>query len=92
MKARDLFVKTMPFVWAKLLLGVATVVIVGLLLALFLGIGFLFNSSGVIFIMFVIWIVSIGVVRFFLMHYIGYMIKAGHIAVLTEAVTTGQIP
>jgi len=26
------------------------------------------------------------------MHYIGYMLKAGHIAVITEAVTTGQVP
>ncbi|GHU79624.1 hypothetical protein FACS1894191_2850 [Clostridia bacterium] len=26
------------------------------------------------------------------MHYIGYMLKAGHIAVITEAVVTGQVP
>lgn len=92
MKAKDLFLKTMPFVWEKLLLGVATVIISGVLLALFLGIGFLFDSSGVVLIMFGIWIVSVGIVRFLIMHYLGYLIKAGHIAVLTEAVTTGQIP
>lgn len=74
------------------MLGVVNVVVLGLLLALFMGIGYLFNSSGALIIMFIIWLASIKVVSFIIMHYIGYLIKAGHIAVLTEAVTTGQIP
>jgi hypothetical protein len=92
MKAGDIFSKTMPFVWAKLLLGLATVVVSAILFGILMGLAWLFNSEGVTAIMFLIWLGAIGVVRFILMHYIGYMLKAGHIAVITEAVTTGQVP
>ncbi|MDR3299036.1 MAG: zinc ribbon domain-containing protein [Candidatus Accumulibacter sp.] len=92
MKAGDVFAKTMPFVWAKLLLGLAAVLISAALFGILMGLAWLFNSEGVTGIMFLIWISAIGVVRFVLMHYIGYMLKAGHIAVITVAVTTGQVP
>ena len=92
MKAGEIFSKTLPFAWAKLALGLATVLISALLLGLLMGLAMLFNSGGVGFVMFVVWIGAVGVVRFALLHYIGYMFKAGHIAVITEAVMTGRVP
>ena len=92
MKPREVFSKTLPFCWAKLLLGLATVVISIVILALLLGIAWLFKSGGVGFVMILIWLGATGVVNFFLNHYIGYLVKAGHVAVITEAVVTGRVP
>ncbi len=91
MKAGQLFRKTMPFAIAKLVLGAATVLISVILLAILLGIGLLFDGGGMA-ICILIWIGATGVVRFVIMHYFGYLVKAGHIAVLAEAVTTGKVP
>jgi hypothetical protein len=92
MKAGQLYLKTMPFVWAKLLLGLVTVFISVVLLAILMGIAWLFKSVGVGCILFLLWLVAVNIVRFVIMHYIGYLIKAGHIAVMAEAVTTGRVP
>lgn len=91
MKAKLLFRKTMPFCIAKLLLGGATVLILSLLLALFAGIGWIFGDTGLV-IGILIWTGSIGIVRFFIMHYVGYLVKAGHLAVLAQAAATGKVP
>ena len=60
-----------------------------LLFAILMGISVLFNSDGVVAIMFFIWLGLIGVVNFFLNHYIGYLVKAGHVAVIAMAYQTG---
>ncbi|MBE6898730.1 MAG: zinc ribbon domain-containing protein [Ruminococcaceae bacterium] len=91
MNSKQLFSKTMPFVWVKLALGGATVLISAILLAIFMGLGWLFGETAMV-IMFVLWISATGVVRFAIMHYAGYLVKAGHIAVIAEAFATGQIP
>ncbi len=91
MNSKQLFSKTMPFVWAKLALGGATVLISVLLLAIFMGLGWLFGDTAMV-IMFVLWISATGVVRLVIMRYMGYLVKAGHIAVIAEAFSTGQIP
>ncbi|MBQ2940858.1 MAG: hypothetical protein IJD97_01340 [Clostridia bacterium] len=91
MKAGQLFRKTMPFAIAKLVLGAATVLISVVLLAILLGLGWLFGENGMVICIF-IWIGATGVVRFAIMHYFGYLVKAGHVAVLAEAVTTGKVP
>ena len=91
MKSGELFRKTMPFAIAKLVLGTATVLISVVLLAILLGIGWLFGENGMVICIF-IWIGATGVVRFAIMHYFGYLVKAGHVAVLAEAVTTGKVP
>jgi hypothetical protein len=91
-KAGAVFFKTMPFVWAKLILGLVTVIVSAVLLAVLMGIALLFDSGVVVFIMFLIWLGVVNIVRFVIMHYIGYMFKAGHIAVITEAVRTGRVP
>ena len=91
MKSGELFRKTMPFCIAKLALGGATVLISIVLLLVLLGIGWLFGENGMGFAI-LIWIGATGAVRFAIMHYMGYLVKAGHVAVLAETVTTGKVP
>jgi len=91
-KANEIFRKTMPFVWAKLLLGILTIVVSALILAILLGIAWLFKSEGVGLVMIIVWLSLTGIIRFVINHYIGFLVKAGHIAVITEAVTTGKVP
>lgn len=92
MTTNSLFKKTMPFVWAKLILGAVSVVASILLLAILLGIAALIDSPAVMWIFVVIWISANRVINFFLNQYFGYLIKAGHVAVIAEAVTSGQVP
>lgn len=91
MTAKQIFSKTMPFVWAKLMLGLSTVLLSAVLLAVLMGIGWLFGGGGML-VTFLIWLFGTGAIRFFIMHYMGYLVKAGHIAVIAEAVTTGRVP
>lgn len=91
MTAKEIFHKTMPFNMAKLGLGAITVLLSAVLLAILMGIGWLFGGGGML-ITFFIWIFGTGFIRFAIMHYIGYLVKAGHIAVIAEAVTSGRIP
>ncbi len=91
MTAKQLFSKTTPFIWAKLLLGIVMVVISAVLLAVLMGLGWLFGDGGMV-VMFLVWISAIGAVRFVIMHYFGYLIKAGHVAVLAEICRTGAVP
>lgn len=92
MEARNVFQKTLPFAWAKLLLGLVTIGISVVIFAILMGISYLFSSGRVTAVMFIVWLGAVGVVRFVIMHYFGYLLKAGHVAVITEAVTTGHIP
>lgn len=92
MKTKDIYLKTMKFVWLKLALGAAVIFISIVLLALFMGIGILFNNPTVLVWMFIFWIAAVAMIYSFAMHYVGYMIKAAHVAVISTAVTTGQIP
>jgi hypothetical protein len=92
MKPGQIFFRTLPFVWAKLLLGLATVLGSVVVFAILMGIAWLLKNDGVYMVMFFIWLGATGIINFLLNHYIGYLVKAGHIAVITEAVTTGNIP
>jgi len=91
MTARELFFKTMSFNWLRLGLGMVTILISLILLGLCLGLGWLFGSEGMG-VMFLVWLGGTGVIRFALMHYCGYMIKAGHVAILAKAVSEGVMP
>lgn len=91
MTAKQLFSKTMPFVWAKLMLGGIMVLAAVVLLAIMMGLGWLFGDTAMV-IMFILWLAAVRGVWALIMHYFGYMIKAGHIAVIAEACFTGQIP
>ena len=92
MTAKEIFFKTLQFGWIKLGLGLLNILIAVLLFAILMGISVLFNSDGVVAIMFFIWLGLIGVVNFFLNHYIGYLVKAGHVAVIAMAYQTGYVP
>lgn len=91
MNAKEIFGKTMPFNMAKLGLGVITVLLSAVLFAIMMGIGWLFGGGGIL-ITFCIWVIGTGIIRFAIMHYMGYLVKAGHVAVIAEAVTTGRVP
>ncbi|MBQ9989396.1 MAG: zinc ribbon domain-containing protein [Lachnospiraceae bacterium] len=92
MTAKQLFSKTTPFIWAKLLLGGALVLISSILLVILMLIGWLFESALILVIMAIIWVTAVKGIHFFLMQYVGYLIKAGHIAVIAEACFTGTVP
>jgi hypothetical protein len=92
MKTGEIYAKTLPFVWAKLLLGLLTVLISIVLFAILMGIAWLSKLAVMYTIMFFLWLGATGLVNFILNHYLGYMLKAGHVAVITEAVTKGVIP
>ncbi|MGN1204959.1 MAG: hypothetical protein ACI4SA_07865 [Lachnospiraceae bacterium] len=91
MKASDVYFKTMKFVWLKLALGAAVILFALLTLAICLGIGSLGSGEGML-IGFWIWLVLVCIVSAVVNHYFGYMIKAGHVAMVATAVTTGQLP
>lgn len=92
MNAFDIMKKTMKFVWLKLGFGAAMTGIVIVLIGLAAGIGALTKSSGVFAILLCIGMIAFAGVFNFAMNYIGHMLKAGHIAVVAHAVTTGQVP
>ena len=92
MKARDIFVKTLPFVWAKLLLWLITIVISVVWFVLLALVAGALKSGGALFVIFIIWLAGVRFGHFILTRYFGYLIKAGHVAVITEAVVTGRVP
>lgn len=91
MTAKQVYQGTMPFSVAKLALGAVTIVLSAVLFAILMGIGWLFGGGGTG-IAIVLWVGGTGVIRFVIMHYMGYLVKAGHVAVIAEAITTGKIP
>ena len=91
MTTKQLFSQTKPFMLAKLALGGLTVLASVILLAILMGIGYLFGEGGMV-ITFCIWVGATGVIRFAIMHYMGYLVKAGHIAVIAEACKRGKLP
>lgn len=92
MKAREIFFKTLPFCWAKLGLGLLNILIDVALFAVLMGLSLLFKSEGVTFIMFLIWFAMIGTVNFIINHYFGYLVKAGHVAVIARTFEEGKVP
>ena len=92
MKVKDIYLKTMKFSLIKLGLGAAVTAASIILLLLCLGITALCKSEVVLMVMIILWAIGTSVIYKIMMNYIGYMIKAAHIAVIAESVTTGQIP
>ena len=92
MSVKDIYLKTMKFSWLKLAIGAAITLISIILLLIFAGIGALFRNGTILMLMVLIGLsLSFGVYEF-VMYYVGYMIRAAHIAIITTAVTQGQIP
>lgn len=92
MTAKEIFMKTLAFGWMKLGLGLLNIVIDIALFALLMGIALLMKSEGVGAVMLLVWLVLAGIVNWLLNHYIGYLLKAGHVAVISHAFKNGRIP
>lgn len=91
MSAWEIYRKTFPFVMAKLCLGLVLALISVVILAITLGIGFLFGGLGIL-IGLALGISGVKIASFIVMHYFGYLIKAGHVAVVAETLVTGEVP
>ena len=92
MKANDVYRKTMKFVWLKLALGGCAIlfsIVFGMIL---LGIAALSQNDGMVGFFLMLWLGAsaggVGITQY----YIGYLLKAGHIAVVTHFVKTGSLP
>ena len=92
MKTNEIFRKTLKFVWLKLGLGMVITVVSLILLGVIAGIAALFGSGEITILAGFIWFCMTLGVYVFAMRYVGYMIKAAHVAVVSQAVTTGQLP
>ncbi|MBQ9134933.1 MAG: hypothetical protein IJX66_02420 [Lachnospiraceae bacterium] len=91
MSTKDVYLKTMKFVWLKLALGGAIFLFSILTLAIFMAIGNLGDGEGMIIALW-IWLILVAGVFVWVQRYFGYMLKAGHVAMVTTAVTTGTLP
>lgn len=92
MKANDVYRKTIKFVWLKLALGGCAIIFSIVLGLILLAISALSQNDSVIGFSLMIWLgASAGVVGV-THYYIGYLLKAGHIAVVTHLVKTGSLP
>jgi hypothetical protein len=92
MKAKEVFSKTLVFGWVKLGLGLLNILVAAVLFAVLMGISYLFNSGGAGAILFFIWLGVVGLVNFLLNHYIGYLVKAAHVAVIATSFQNGAVP
>lgn len=91
MKTKDVYQKTMKFVWLKLALHAAIFAIAALLLVLFLWIGRAGSGSGIV-LSLTVWVIVVGSIYGLVQRYVGYMLKAGHVAMVTTLMTTGTLP
>jgi hypothetical protein len=95
MKNGQIFTKTIPFVFLRLLAQVALLSVVGAYAALvLLGINLVFGaglgSAISIFVMLIFGGIGIGLYKF-ASRYVSYLIKSAHVAVITELVEHGSI-
>ena len=91
MTAKQIFSKTQKFIWAKLVLvaiqWVALIVLAGILGAISVAA----KSFELMLLFFGIWLGLVRLIRFVAEHYVGYLIKAGHVAVVAKAVQEGNL-
>lgn len=91
MKASTIYFSTMKFVWMKLLLGLVVVIVAAVLFVPFLLIGTMFDFTGLMMVM-IAWLACVYGIRHLVMQYFGYMVKGGHVAVITESMIQQKIP
>ena len=92
MKANEVYRKTLKFAWIKLGMGMATVLLSVLLFAIIMGISLLMKSAEVGLIGLGIWFAGTLTISYIINTYFGYLVKAGHVAVIAETFRTGQVP
>jgi hypothetical protein len=92
MKASTIFSGTLSFCWLKLALGLADVLIGALLFGIIMGIAMLTGSGEVGALLLFVWIGVWGAVHWVIKHYLTYLVKAGHVAVIAQSFKDGAIP
>lgn len=92
MKVGQIYSGTMVFCWLKLALGLLDVLIGALLFAIMMGIAALTNNGEIGAVMFFIWIGVWGAIHWIIKHYLSYMVKAGHVAVIAQCFKDGKLP
>ena len=102
MNARTIFRKTLSFVWIKLGLKMLSFFIVIALGGLLFLIGhFISPISGLYaepsgwitwIVLLLVWLVLGGIISWLLRRYLWFMVRAAHVAVVTEATAGGQLP
>jgi len=108
MESKKLYRRTMPYTLARFGLALLLALLSGILLALCLSLESSLGESLAQFIgglieedlgedgpaiaMFCLWLCGTIGLHFLLMNYAGYLLKAGHIAVISEALSTGRVP
>ena len=91
MKTGTIFARTMKFVWLRLALGMAVTVASIIIFAITVGVSNLVGAEPVNVAGLTVWFLLSAIIYGLVMNYVGYMLKAAHIAVVAKAVTTGQI-
>jgi hypothetical protein len=92
MKASQIYSGTIGFCWLKLALGIADVLIGAVLFAVVMGIAALTASGEVGAVMLFIWMGAWGAIHWMIQHYVGYLLKAGHVAAIAQAFKDGSLP
>lgn len=92
MKTNEVYAKTMTFVWLKLALGGCAVAVSAFLGLILFGIAAIAKNESLSSIFLIIWIILSVSCLGLAQHFIGYLLKAGHVAVVTSIVTTGKVP
>lgn len=86
-----IFKETSGFIWRKVGISLLSMLILVVPALILFGIGMIFNA-GVGVILGIIGLVVGNLLRKLFNKYFGYMVKAAHVAVITEAVQTGAVP
>jgi hypothetical protein len=85
-----ILLKTTPYVFLQIIVYLAMGIGAGIFLGLFLLIAKVFNTSGGV--LFIIGVFALWGVITLIKRYVLYMIKAGHVAVITELIHKGKLP
>jgi len=92
MKPFNVFKATGQFVWLKVVLGVAELLLALLALWVFVKLGNAIAETRGMIIAFTAWLAVCRAGSSLISHLIGYLIKAGHVAVVAEICSTGRMP
>lgn len=92
MKANEVYSKTMKFVWLKLAMGGCVLLFSAFTGLVLFGIAGMSKSEELFSIMMLVWLILSAGCMGIAEHVIGYILKAGHVAVVTTIVTGGTVP
>lgn len=90
-ESTDILFKTMPFVLMRMLAYLAFSAAAIIYFSIFLLIGYVFSWNAIALILFALGTGAFFIVLRLVREYFLYLLKAGHIAVITELITTGQL-